>query len=603
MPAALPAPLSDDSLADTRALAEQLSARLDPAALQWLSGYLAGAAAYKGQATQAAPLPSPTGPAQAAATLTVLYGSQTGNAKRLAEQLAQRAAAAGLAVNLLRTDTYPTRQLKNERLLYVVISTQGEGEPPDDARAWFDFLMSRRAPKLPDLRYAVLGLGDSSYPDFCVIGRRIDERLAELGAHAVHPRGDADVDVETVAEPWLDAALEQARVQLAGDDAKPMATVTPLRTGASVHHRDQPFAAEVLGNQRISGRDSLSEVRHIELSLDGSGLDYAPGDAIGVWPTQSPRLVEAVLAATGLDGDFEVESRGERLPLARWLGERRELTRLTRPFLAALADRGEHARLHHWLAPEQRDDLAAVLEQQQLIDLLRDFPASWDAPALVAALRPLAPRLYSIASSPLMFEDEAHLTVDHLQRGHGQDERWGAASRFLCQRAEGETVPVFIEANERFRLPANDSRDIIMIGPGTGVAPFRAFAQQRQLTGASGRQWLFFGHRHRRDDFLYQAEWLALHKAGELRLDVAFSRDQADKVYVQHRIAEHGADIYDWIEHGAHVYVCGDATHMARDVHAALVEVAVRHGGKRAEDAHAWIDTLAAEGRYARDVY
>ncbi|NII11499.1 assimilatory sulfite reductase (NADPH) flavoprotein subunit [Oleiagrimonas sp. C23AA] len=601
MSAARSALLPDTALSDTRALAEQLSAQLSPSALQWLSGYLAGAAAHKrpldadSSASDSLPVTS---------TATVLYGSQTGNAKRAAEQLAQRLGAEGVAVNLHRTDAYPVRQLKQETQLYVVISTQGEGEPPDDARAFMDFLMSRRAPKLPELRYAVLALGDSSYPDFCVIGRRIDARLSELGATAMHPRGEADVDIETVAEPWLDAVLAQARQQTGAAQTTPLASVTPLRTATpSRHSRERPFAAEVLGNQRISGRDSLSEVRHIELSLEGSGLAYAPGDAIGVWPRQSPALVEAVLQGTGLDGDTQVEHKGERLALADWLGQRRELTRLTRPLLAAQAERGDHAALKQMLGPDQRDALARTLDEWQLLDLLQHHPAEWDAPALVAALRPLAPRMYSIASSPLMHEDEAHLTVAHLQRGHGAAARWGVASRFLSQVEEGAQVPVFIESNERFRLPADDGRDIIMIGPGTGVAPFRAFVQQRQLTAARGRQWLFFGHRHRRDDFLYQNEWLAAHQAGALKLDVAFSRDQTDKLYVQQRMSEHGAALYDWIENGAHVYVCGDALRMARDVHATLLAIAQRHGSKSTEDAHAWLDALAADGRYARDVY
>ena len=601
MPASTPSP---SPLPETKAaLVAQLVDGLSAPSLQWLSGYMAGAASLlHGAAAAHAPEAEPT----ASERLSIVYGSQTGNSRRVAEQLARRAEAGGLAVRLLRADAYPMRELKQERLLYVVISThsnEDDVEPPDDARGFVEFLGSRRAPQLPQLKYAVLGLGDSSYPDFCGIGRRLDERLAELGATRLHPRGDADVDVDTVAAPWLDAALARAGEQLGRSDARvPLATVTPLRPRPPAWTRDKPFAAEVLLNQPIVADDGARDIRHVELSLADSGLHYEPGDALGVWPTQAPELVEAVLGALKLDGDTVVEHDGEALPLARWLGERRELTRLTRPFLAAHATRGDHATLQALLAPDARESLAQLFDTQQLVDLLQRHPAEWDASSLVAALRPLAPRMYSIASSRKLVDDEVHLTVANLHYRHEGQERWGTASRYLAARAEGDRVPVFVEANERFRLPADTDRDIIMVGPGTGVAPFRAFVQERQATGAGGRNWLLFGNRHRRTDFLYQLEWQAALKNGALhRLDVAFSRDQADKLYVQHRLREHGREVHAWLAGGAHLYVCGDAARMAGDVHAALVEIAMVHGGKSRDDADAWLNTLLAEGRYARD--
>jgi len=598
MTAATLSPLPEDK----QPLVARLIDGLEAPALLWLSGYLAGVAGQRQLPGKSAVVEA-SHAVDAQGRLTVLYGSQTGNAKRLAEDLGRRASAAGLAVRVVRADTYATRELKQERLLYVVVSTQGDGEPPDDSRALVEFLTSARAPKLEALHYAVLGLGDSSYPNFCAIGRQLDERFAALGAQRLLPAGEADVDLETVAHPWLEHALQQAREQL--KTSAPLAKVTPLRTARSapVWHREQPFQAPLLLNQRITGRDSDRDVRHLEFSLESSGLRYAPGDALGVWPTQSPALVSAVLTALHLDGDAPVRVGEEEHALRTWLSEHRELTQLTRPFFTAHAERSGDAHLRELLLPTSRDALAALFSQWQVLDLLRRHPADWTAETLVGALRPLAPRLYSIASSQSVVGDEVHLTVSHVDYAFDGEARWGAASRYLAQRAEGENAPVFIEANERFHLPGDD-RDIIMIGAGTGVAPYRAFVQERAERGASGRNWLVFGNPHFYSDFLYQAEWQQALKRGQLhRIDLAFSRDQAQKRYVQHRLVEQGRRLYEWLEHGAHVYVCGDANRMAKDVHKALVSIVAEHGARSNEDAETWLNQLIQQGRYARDVY
>jgi sulfite reductase (NADPH) flavoprotein alpha-component len=598
MTAATLSPLPEDK----QALATRLAEGLDTPALHWLSGYFAGIAVQRqsgGKNTAA----EPAAATDAQSRLTILYGSQTGNAKRIAEDLGRRVTAAGLAVRVVRADTYATRELKQERLLYVVISTQGDAEPPDDARSFIEFLDGSRAPKLDDLRYAVLGLGDSSYPQFCAIGRQVDERLAALGGKRLFAAGEADVDLESVTQPWLEHALQQAREQL--KTATPLATVTPLRTARStpVWHREQPFPAPLLLNQRITGRGSDRDVRHIELSLEGSGLRYAPGDALGVWPIQAPALVEAVLAAVKLDGDAPVQSGGEEHPLRTWLAERRELTQLTRPFFSAHAGRSGDAALRELLEPTSRDALSELFSHWQVIDLLRRHPAEWTPESLVTALRPLAPRLYSIASSQSVVGEEVHLTVSHVDYAFEGETRWGAASRYLADRAEGENVPVFIEHNDRFHLPPDD-RDIIMIGPGTGVAPFRAFVQERAERGAGGRNWLLFGNPHFHSDFLYQVEWQQALKNGQLhRLDLAFSRDQQNKIYVQHRLHEQGRRLYEWLDGGAHLYVCGDASRMAKDVHKTLTSIVAEHSGRTAEDAETWLNQLIQQGRYARDVY
>lgn len=598
MTAATLSPLPEEK----QPLVARLIDGLEPSALLWLSGYLAGVAGQRLPAGKHA-VAEPAAAPEAQARLTVLYGSQTGNAKRLAEDLGRRASAAGLAVRVVRADAYATRELKQERLLYVVISTQGDAEPPDDSRALVEFLASARAPKLEALRYAVLGLGDSSYPSFCAIGRQLDERLAALGAQRLFTAGEADVDLETVAQPWLEQALQQAREQL--KTSAPLAKVTTLRTARTgpVWHREQPFQAPLLLNQRITGRDSDRDVRHLEFSLDGSGLHYAPGDALGIWPTQSPILVDAILNTLKLDGDTAVRVGNDEHDLRTWLAAHRELTQLTRPFFAAHAERSGDAQLRELLAPAARDALADLFSRWQVLDLLHRHRAEWTAETLVTALRPLAPRLYSIASAQSVVGDEVHLTVSHVDYALDGEARWGAASRYLAWQAEGENVPVFVEANERFHLPADD-RDILMIGAGTGIAPYRAFVQERAERGASGRNWLVFGNPHFHSDFLYQVEWQQALKNGQLhRIDLAFSRDQAEKMYVQHRLLEQGRRVYEWLESGAHLYVCGDANRMAKDVHKALVAVVAEHGARSSEDAEAWLSQLIQQGRYARDVY
>ena len=607
-----PSPLPEER----KVLLSRLVEGLDGPSLWWLSGYAAGLAQHHAPPSLAL---VPGGAAAAAPTdsqrLTVLYGSQTGNARRAAERLAGEAEAAGLSVRLQRADTYPTRELAAERLLYIVISTQGEGDPPDDAIGLIEFLQGRRAPKLPELKFAVLGLGDSSYADFCGIARRLDARLAELGGQRVQPVAEADLDIDTVAAPWREQVLRHAREQLAAVPA-PGAKVTPLRgaAAASPHGHEHPFLAEVLANEVISGRDfkgpafaahgpASKRVRHLELSLAGSGLHYEPGDALGFRHRNPEHLVEQVAQVLQLERHADVTIDAETLPLSEWLASRRELTKLSRPFLAAHAQRSGSQELEALLAPTQTAGLARLLVDHQVIDVLRRWPADWDQASLLAALRPLTPRLYSIASSRKRVGDEVHLTVDELEyHAHGHLHT-GSASAFLAALAEGDSAPVYIEANERFRVPADDARNIIMIGPGTGVAPFRGFVQERAERGARGRNWLFFGARHFNRDFLYQAEWQQALARGELHeLDLAFSRDQADKIYVQHRLRQRGRELYAWLQEGAHLYVCG-AIGMGKDVHATLLEIVAEHAGLDAEQAAEYLISLQTEGRYSRDVY
>ncbi|RYZ73297.1 MAG: assimilatory sulfite reductase (NADPH) flavoprotein subunit [Lysobacteraceae bacterium] len=603
---------------ERKALLARVVEGLDGPSLWWLSGYAAGLA-HAGPAPQPGLAVLPGGATQSSQRLTVVYGSQTGNARREAEKIASEAEAAGLNVRLLRADAYPQRELAGERLLYLVISTQGEGDPPDDAIGLVEFIAGKRAPRLPELKYAVLGLGDSSYADFCGIARKLDARLAELGASRLFAAGEADLDIDRVALPWREQALGHARTVLKVA-ATPSATVTTLRPHvAAAWSHDKPFAAELLLNQRISGREfkgvasfhrnhlehggAGKDVRHLELSLQGSGLHYEPGDALGVRHRNPDLLVDGVLQALELDGDTPVQEKDETLPLREWLAARRELTRLSRPFLASHAAQSRSEQLNDLLAPARGAEFAALLGSHHLADVLRRWPAQWEPQELVSALRPLAPRLYSIASSRKRVGEEVHLTVDVLDYQAFGHAHVGAASGFLAALDEGEHAPVYIEPNERFRVPVDVSRDVIMVGPGTGVAPFRAFVQERAETGAPGRNWLLFGARHFNTGFLYQAEWQDALRSGQLdRLDLAFSRDQARKVYVQQRLRERGREVFDWLQGGAHFYVCG-AIGMGKDVHAALLQIVAEQAGVDADGAAEYLSQLQAEGRYSRDVY
>lgn len=589
-------------------LLDALSAELNHSGLLWASGYLAGRAATRGPVALAAPINEPVLQTVDKKKITVIYGSQTGNAKRVAEQLVAQATAQGLEIKLVRASSYNVKDLAKEDLVYIVISTHSAGDtalPPDDSRDFVEQLLSKRAPKLANLSFAVLALGDSSYPDFCGVGRGINKRLEELGATRLLDIAEADVDIETVAEPWQTSVLAKAKeLQSVEVAAQTSAVVTPLHAAKAQWTRQNPFSAELFLNQRIVASDSDKDVRHFEISLEGSGIEYQAGDALGVWPTQAASLVAAVIAELGLNAEESISVKDKTHTLQEWLTHYRELTCLTRPFIVAHAALANSEQLNALLQDENRGELAQVLSKVQLLDFLRTYPAKWTAQALVEALRALAPRMYSIASSQKAVGEEVHLTVDHVHYAVGDEQRFGVASNFLTHLVEGDKVPVFIDANDRFRLPADSSKDVIMIGPGTGVAPFRAFLQERQETEATGRNWLFFGSRNMRSDFLYQTEWREALSQGSLhKLSVAFSRDQAHKIYVQDRIREQAQELWAWLEKGAYLYICGDAEFMAPDVHQALIDVVASQSGKTAEQADAWLKELINNGRYARDVY
>jgi sulfite reductase (NADPH) flavoprotein alpha-component len=578
----------------------QVTAALNPSQLNWLSGYFAGLA----QSSQGQVLPVQQ--TAVAKSLTILFGSQTGNAKLVATELKAKLEANNIATTLVSMADYKAKQLKSESHIVAIVSTHGEGDAPDDAVELHAFLASKKAPKLPNLHFAVLGLGDSSYEFFCQTGKDFDQRLADLGAKRILDRLDCDVDYEASVNVWSDALMAKIADEMVQAEAghSQLTTIASESTLNVVEYNKKfPFKASLLVSQKITGRDSVKDIRHIEVSLQDSGIQYQAGDALGVWFNNDAQLVEELLELLAIDKNESIKLAEQSLTIFDALIEKLELT-LSYPTFAKAYN--EYAASDELAAKlEDKAVLRVYLAERQIIDVVRDYPAKLSAQQLVDALRPMAPRLYSIASSQAEVEDEVHLTVAVVEYdAHGYRHQ-GGASGFLAKRLEeGGEVRVFVEKNDNFRLPENPDTPVIMIGPGTGIAPFRAFMQQREADEAQGKNWLFFGNPNYTQDFLYQVEWQRFVKDGVVdKVSLAFSRDQEEKVYVQHRLLEQGAEVYQWLQDGAHIYVCGDADHMAKDVNDALMSIVQLHGDKNTEQAEQYIMELRRAKRYQKDVY
>ncbi|MGC7892763.1 MULTISPECIES: assimilatory sulfite reductase (NADPH) flavoprotein subunit [Vibrio] len=599
--ASLASPLNDAQLNGLQRTISELS----PQQLAWVSGYFWGlsqsqASSISTSSSQAATLVS----MEPATQLTIIFASQTGNAKGLAEGLEREAQAAGIAVQLFDASDYKGKDLAKETHVIFVASTNGEGEAPDNALALHEFLQSKKAPKLPHLQYGVIGLGDSSYEFFCQTGKDFDAFLEQLGAKRFIERVDCDVDYEHQAAEWKAKALAVVKEAFASTPAQVVQLpVSQTTSHLSQYSKQNPYSATLLTSQKITGRDSGKEVHHIEIDLGESGITYQSGDALGVWYENDTELVNAVLSATGLSGVESVEVDGESLSIHSALMHKYEITAANPQMVTKFAELSGCTKLLELV--EDKEKLRLYASHHQVIDVLREKQTKLTAQALLSLLRRLTPRLYSIASSQSEVEDEVHLTVSIVQYTHQDEHRFGGASSYLGQRLEeGDKVKVFIEHNNNFKLPQDDNVPIIMIGPGTGIAPFRSFIQERDNREAKGKNWLFFGDRTFTQDFLYQVEWQKYLKSGVLsRLDVAFSRDQHEKVYVQHRLLEQSELVWQWIQNGAYLYVCGDATHMAKDVHDALIVIAQQQGGLSREQAETYINDLRKAKRYQRDVY
>ena len=567
----------------------------------WLNGYMAGLLAGKhfppsigsGASNQTPKLSVP---------LVILFGSQTGTAEKIAKQLAKDSKARGCNARALEASAFAGIDWSKETNLLVITSTYGDGDMPDNAQAFWDWLQTDAAKALTHLNFSVLALGDTNYEQFCAAGKKIDARLEGLGAKRIHPLEVCDLDYEAKVKIWGSGALA-----MIAPDAPTAGAAEPAlapASAASAYSKTNPFPARLVTNRKLSGEGSQKETRHFEISLEGSGLNYEAGDALGVWPRNCPELVAQILALLGCDGEESVTTAKGEQPLRQALTSFYDISRPAAELQKYFGER--NPALGELLAPARKDDLKKWLWGRGVIDLLIEIPGiKLSAGEFTGLLKPLAPRLYSISSSPKAHAGEVHLTINVVRYESLGHQRKGVASTFLADRVGPDaSVPIFIQTAHGFRPPADGDKPAIMVGPGTGVAPFRGFLHERLAAGAKGKNWLFFGEQRAATDFYYRDELEKMLADGQLtKLSTAFSRDQAEKIYVQTRMLENAAELWAWLEAGAHFYVCGDASRMARDVDDALHKIIETTGGKSADEAKAYVAKLKSDKRYQRDVY
>ncbi|WP_345814114.1 sulfite reductase subunit alpha [Paraburkholderia sp. PREW-6R] len=537
--------------------------------------------------------------------VTLLWASQTGNTESLVERYATRLMESGFEIRTSCMAEYDASSLAKAQYVLLMTSTFGDGDSPDNAQDFWNHLNAGTASRLDGVRFAVLALGDRNYDQFCGHGRRLDERLAALGALRLLDRVDCDSEYQETADAWLERVVVRINEEDAALHAVPPDGMINAVVPGIVPTRTRPAASRVVTNRRLNKEGAAKDTRYVSLSTGDAGIEYEAGDALGVWPSNCPELVDELLVLGGLSGHTPVHVSGVGdMSLADALTRHYEIARPNPDALTFIAERSNNGALRELLKPERKAELKHWLWGQQLADVLHEFPVELTAPELTGMLKRLQPRLYSIASSPKAHPGEVHLTVSAVRYSNGRRNRKGVSSTFLADRAADGNVPVFVQKSAHFRPPHHSDTPMIMVGPGTGVAPFRGFLHERRARGDTGRNWLFFGEQHADTDFYYRDELEALRESGVLtRLDVAFSRDQAQKIYVQDRMREQGAQLWAWLEEGAHFYVCGDANRMAKDVDAALKEVVARHGGMSEDKAHEYVSRLARDKRYARDVY
>ena len=567
----------------------------------WLQGYYAGMAMQAEMSVAA-------GSGLSSFAVDILIGTQTGNAEGLAEDMAMTLGGAGAQSRLHQLDDVEMDDLAGMENVLVITSTYGEGEMPDNAHLFWEALESETAPRLEAMKFSVLALGDTAYDEFCAAGKMIDKRFERLGATRLAERVDCDVDYEDLAAGWSETVMAQFAPLIAeAAPAEGGAVPAPVAAAStkSKWTRKNPFPTQLSVNRRLSGPNSKKDIRHYEVALVGDDAPtYEAGDAVNVLPVNDPALVELWLERLGMKADSAVP--GHDKPLADLLLRDWEIVTPTKDFVAMVAMKSGDSELAHVLEHNDKETLEDFLWNKDTLDLLIDFPQiSLDLNEVGTLFRPLQHRAYSISSSSKVHPDSVHMTISTVRFRGNRRLHQGVASGYLAERvSDADALSVFMSPNKNFRVPEQSDASIIMVGPGTGVAPFRAFLQERQATGASGENWLFFGDQTRADDYIYSDELEAMHGDGLLnRLDLAFSRDQADKVYVQHRMVEHGKALFDWLERGAHFYVCGDATRMARDVDEALHQVIAEQGGMDEDAARDYVNAMKKAKRYARDVY
>lgn len=582
--------------------------------MPWLNGFLAGFQMARAGQPVAPVQPAASESAPAPAEITILYGSESGNAEALAQKVSTRVRQEGFKPKVVNMADAKVGQLSQSKQLLVLVSTWGEGDPPSPAEDYYTDFMSAKAPRLKDTAFSVLALGDTSYEHFCKIGKDFDDRLATLGGRRLTTRVDCDVDYEADFQKWLTEVMTVIRQENQAPVAVAASPVTPAASPAeAVYDRKNPFPAILLENINLNSpasetlRGSSKETRHLEISLADSGLTYEPGDSLGIYPTNCPEVVDDIITLTRLDPEALVSnSESREVTLREALSKDYDITGLSQLFLKKYASLARSEHLDALLGEKDKSNLKSYLYGREISDTLKDFPVEALSPQdLVNLLRKMPPRLYSIASSLKAHPDEVHLTVATVRYQSNGKLRKGVCSTYLSDRVgPDDRIPVFVHHNKNFRLPTNPTDPIIMVGPGTGIAPFRAFVEERREIGASGKNWLFFGDQHFTTDFLYQVEWQQALSEGTLhRLDLAFSRDTDEKVYVQHRMKEKAADLWAWLQEGAYFYVCGDASRMAKDVHETLLQIAREQGGLSDDNAQDWLKSLQKEKRYQRDVY
>ncbi|MDG2345834.1 MAG: assimilatory sulfite reductase (NADPH) flavoprotein subunit [Opitutae bacterium] len=567
---------------------------LQPDQLTWMEGFIGGLRASKGGvATTSAVTPE----------LTVLFGSESGNSEGLADQTVKTATKSGFKAKAVSMADINPAKLKGIENLLVIVSTWGEGDPPENSVDFVSILMSDKAPQLSGTRFSVLSLGDTSYEHFCKTGIDVDARLEALGAQRIYDRKDCDVDFDDDYTAWSTGALAALSALVTVAPAASPSSAAPV-TATVKYSRKNPFPSELNERVLLNGRGSAKETIHLEFNLEGSGLTYEAGDALAVIPHNAQDVVDAILGATQLDGSSIVTLKDGECSLGDALTRKLDATAISLPVLKRYNEIAQDDKLAALIT--NKEALKEYTWGREIIDVLTDFPAkSITADQLAGTMRKLPPRLYSIASSPKAHPGEVHLTVGVVRYDSNGRERKGVCSTYLADRIkEGNAIDVFVTANKHFKVPANPDAPLIMVGPGTGIAPFRAFIEERQATGAKGKNWLIFGDQHYLTDFLYQTEWQNYLEDGVLtKLDVAFSRDQAEKVYVQDRMRENGKELYTWLEEGASFCVCGDASRMAHDVDQALHDIIAQEGNMSEAAAAAYVKQLKTDKRYVRDVY
>ena len=575
----------------------QLIQNLSTDQLVWVNGYISGIINGKDDTLALPELPA----SKSAESITILYGTHTGHSKEIGLDLYDRVLALGFNAKLQGVDDYKKNDLKKEKYVFLIISTHGEGDAPIQAEDFYEYVHGTRAPKLSDTKYAVLALGDKTYKKYCQTGIDFDQQFTKLGAQAIIPVQTSDVAYEEVAEKWIETILSElkniAPVVTSGSQNKP--TAAPKKK----FNRSNPYYAEVLEKVRITTTDSEKEIYHVEISLEDSGIEYQAGDSIGILPNNPIDLVDLLITKFEEDPERIVTVGDKELSLFRALQNKLEITVLNQEVLAKYNTIVQNKDLEALLNNE--DKLEEYLYGADAFDLLEDYPGQITSDQFISILRILYARLYSISSGPSANPEEVHITIASVRYQQKKRDRNGACSSYVSDEINaGDHIPIYIDKNEAFRLPDDENKPLIMVGAGTGVAPYRSFLQEREQNSAKGKNWLFFGNQRFKKDFLYQVEWQKFLKKGTLqKLDVAFSRDQKEKEYVQDRLKENGNEVYQWLENGAHFYICGDKKYMAKDVQNTLLEIIQIEGGITPDKAEEYLKNLKREKRLLLDVY